>query len=440
MPQLTAARRTGLVILPPPGPVPRILDQLRAGMSPLPFYWAPQIPLAPVLMAQAPYREICRAATGLLSLLRRAVWSLGASAAERGERLRMAAEFAALFTAEQDEWDFACWQARPDVILTGSGPKFIEFNVSAATGGIPHTEFMQRTWARLYDGVLPACTSPFGARAGALERLCAARGLDRSVVIISEPREPPAEVAVYDTQTAYLRRRGFRADHMLVEDLAAHGAQPGRRYAVALRQIVPQDRLDDGSGLEAVVSALRATEFSLAPHSSYQVANKQTLALLSEGRPWMNARDRRLIDRFVPWSRLVRERTVEYRGARRDLVALLLAEQPAMVLKQGTGNSGQRVVIGRAAGPAEWAAAVGSALTDGDWIAQEFAEPILMDMRLWDVASESVVTRALPGVLSPYFIEGRNAGCMVRYDLSESEPVVSIARPAVRFNTVLPAR
>lgn len=426
----------GMIMVPPPHGPEEIVRRLREGMSELPFYWQPQIPLTPVVMAGAAYDEIVRAAQALTDLLKRAVWSLGDTPVERNRRLGMSEEFEPLYGAPEYEHAYADWQYRPDVLLTAEGPRFIEFNVSAATGGMPHTHALQRTWLDIYADAGLRCSSPFAARTAALERLCARLGLERSVAILREPRPDPAEQAVYDTQVSHLLRHGFKAEHLLVDDLAVRAAENGR-FGIVLKQFVALDRLHDGSGLEAVVGARDGGALTLAPHSSYQLANKQMLALLSQGLPWMSSHERELVRRYVPWSRLVRDGPVDYRGSTRATVGLLAAEQESFVLKNGVGDSGRQVVIGRLTQPAQWVDACAQAIDEGTWIVQEYHESLSMPMRLWDVASESVVETALSGVISPYVVDSQDGGCMVRYDLADAKGLVTIAQSTVRFNTLV---
>lgn len=422
-----------------PGFAREVVERLQEGMRDLPFHWTPQIPLAPLILSRTGYARMQRTALALLNLLREASWSLGATSAERAEQLGLAREHLPLFGDEATEWEFCTWQSRPDTVLTEHGPRFIEFNVSAAIGGIPHTSYIQRAWASIYAEHDLGYADPFQVRAAALDRLCARRSLDRSVAVVEEPANIQAEPEVWQTQVTDFRHRGFRSDSMQVEELAQRAAADGARYGIALKQFVSQDRLDAGQSLDPVVAAADAAELTLAPHSSYLLANKQTLALLSEGLPWMSDQDRRLVAEYVPWSRVVYQRFVNYRTKRWDLGELLVRERERFVLKMAAGHSGQGVLVGKFARPSDWADAVGRSLGSGSWIVQEYVKPASMPMRLWDVASEEVVEIGLSGVVSPYIVDGKDAGCMFRYDVLNANSVVTMTRPSTRFNTVMTA-
>ena len=107
------------------------------------------------------------------------------------------------------------------------------------------------------------------------------------------------------------------------------------------------------------------------------LCDKRNLALLSENASsgLFDDRERRIIESYVPWTRLLVERAVEYRGTSSGLRALLLAEPGRFVLKKARSAEGTDVVVGRFASEDRWRAALDHAFADGSWIVQEYAEP-----------------------------------------------------------------
>lgn len=53
---------------------------------------------------------------------------------------------------------------------------------------------------------------------------------------------------------------------------------------------------------------------AIPSQSARLVDSKKMLARLSEGLPWMSDAGRALVSRFVPWTRIVRDRIVHWRG------------------------------------------------------------------------------------------------------------------------------
>lgn len=88
----------------------------------------------------------------------------------------------------------------------------------------------------------------------------------------------------------------------------------------------------------------------------YIYSDKRNLALLSEGveRGLFTGEDASLIDHHVPWTRLVKPGTTDYRGEPWELERLLLEKREAFVLKPAQGFGGGGIVIGRFTAPEAW--------------------------------------------------------------------------------------
>ncbi|HXU32122.1 MAG TPA: hypothetical protein VN851_16250 [Thermoanaerobaculia bacterium] len=104
--------------------------------------------------------------------------------------------------------------------------------------------------------------------------------------------------------------------------------------------------------------------------------DKRCLALLSQhaagGR--FDARERELIERYVPWGREWIAGPVEYQGERHDLAALLRGKRERFVLKKGWSFEGRDVAVGRFTPQAEWERLLDETLAAGGWLAQEWVE------------------------------------------------------------------
>ena len=152
----------------------------------------------------------------------------------------------------------------------------------------------------------------------------------------------------------------------------------------------------------------------LPSQSARFLHNKQTLALLSEGLPWMTARDAEVVDRYVPWSRVVGDRKVCWRGEAHDLPRLLLDRQEDFVLKGATGWSCLEVFFGVETSPQEWEARVGQAVRNGGFVVQERIRPLSYPLEVMTGPGEVRRILADP-VISPFCLGGQSAGCYVRF-------------------------
>ena len=125
------------------------------------------------------------------------------------------------------------------------------------------------------------------------------------------------------------------------------------------------------------------------------LSHKCNLALVSEHArsDELTREERDLVERHLPWTRVVTDAPAHYDGRRLRVPELLSRYRERFVLKKGRSASGMHVFIGREHTPAEWDARVAGALAEGDWIAQERVESRPYDFLAGDgqVARHDVV-------------------------------------------------
>lgn len=371
-------------------------------------------PLHPFVLPAASYRELCAAAGALLDVLRRTL--LGAAPTTEG---RLAALGSlpgehALFLDDQAAEDRHCApMARPDVVVGPDGPRFVEFNVSAAVGGFVETDVIGRELWRQWGGrdAPFTCDRPFDGIAGMFDRLCGDRVDARSLAVVgllADATYDCASTRYFDLIVEHLRTRGFDGEYFEPDRLPSD-----RPFGLRHFTLTDADRL--GVDVAPVRAALDSGCLLVGTQTGELIANKKVLAWASEGRPWLTEADRRLVDRYVPWTRLVRDGHVDWRGERHHLPELLLSRRSELVLKRGHGQCGLQVRVGRDTDETAWAAAVDAAVTLGDSVVQEFVPAGRCRQRLYDLAADEAFDAVVAPVLSPYLFDGRAAGCMVRY-------------------------
>jgi hypothetical protein len=106
------------------------------------------------------------------------------------------------------------------------------------------------------------------------------------------------------------------------------------------------------------------------------MSDKRNLALLSqfEHSDVFNDDEQRIIQDHVPWSRIVVEGKTTYRGESVAFPDFLISARDRLVLKLGIGLGGKEVHVGGFTGKDEWQALVGTALSDGGWMVQEYVD------------------------------------------------------------------
>lgn len=429
-------------------PPEAVAETLLHGMREVPFPTRP-IALQPFVLPRVSYEEMFSAARALLRLLRQAVVESGASRAERLDALGTSEDDYPLFVDDDAvELEYCACMARLDAVVGEDGLRFTEANVSGAVGNAVQTHLATEAWTAAYGGAGVAPFTgydPFEARAALYDDVCSARGLPRTYALVGSVRDLFGGVPssrYFDVEVEFMRRRGFDAEFFEPEDLLDGLGDPhAMRYPVGLRHFTTPEWRDLGISWEPVREALDAGCLLLSPQSSYLVANKKVLAWVSEGRPWMTARDRQVVDRYLPWTRVVGDRPVEWRGRMWDLPDLLVRRQEDFVLKAAIGMKGLQVHLGANTPGPEWRDRVERAVEAGDSIVQELVAQATCPIEIVDEpGGEPRVVDVAP-VLSPFLFGGRSAGCMARYfSTGERDRVVSLEGHGALMNVAVAER
>ncbi len=434
---------------PPSGtrmPVPELTEHLSRTLDDL-DYPVNSTSMNPVFLPHRRYEEIFDATRRLLRLLRRALLE---SAEDFHGRLR------ALGAAEQDyplwvdgplEEAYATCMARPDIAVGATGPKFLEFNIGSGLGGVVDTSVQTAVWKAAYGG---ADVAPFGSAPDPLHVrdqifVRAARDLavPPAVAVVGALREFNAvrTTRYFDIQVQSLRSQGLQAEYFeperLLEGLGLTGGV-STRYRLGLRHFTVYEWTRMGIDLSPMRAALEAECFLIASQSAYLVANKKVLGWVSEGRPWMTAEDRALVERYLPWTRTVYDRPVHWRGTTRPLPELLLDERREFVLKPAIGLGSHGVVLGRHTDDATWRCALDDALRSGQYIAQEYVEPVPYRTEVREGDGPETRTAEVHPLLSPFLFDGRPGGCLVRYLPPGREGVTTIQGNGALPSVALP--
>ncbi|WP_182881602.1 hypothetical protein [Microbispora sp. H10949] len=387
------------------------------------------LPLSPIVIPRRSYAEVFRAGRVLLDLLRRTVLGLAPTLRGRLDGLgTSAADYPLVVGDPFVEEEFAAAMARPDVIIGADGPRFIEFNPCGTPGGVIETHSWLRAWRAAYHryGTAPFRSSdPVHARADFVADACDRLGVEPRAAWVTSMRDLPSRIAVkyFHLELERLHHRGISAELFTPEDLP-HGLMDGDRLAfpIGVRCFTVPEWRELGIDIEPVRQALDAGCLLLPTQTCGLLDNKKALGLLSEGQPWMSAAERAFVERYVPWTRIVADRAVDWRGERVDLVKHLEAGQRAMVLKRGIGMKGEAVLVGRGCTAATWRRALDEAVRLGDSVAQEYVEPVACEVDLSWSDNDAGVVETYP-VLGPFLFGDRPGGLWARFLTEGNEGV-----------------
>lgn len=281
--------------------------------------------------------------------------------------------------------------ARPDVVIHGDTMTLVEPNAGSSCGGrMTDADILGRLFEE--SPLIYEILSKFGARRTALmptvaadlrSRLLAAGEVpDAALVVVAEFRAdmggPDDE---YHRLARELRSQGLRATAAAVEDLDVDDdgvAYAGERCALIYRFAGEEpDPTANYPVLRPILAAGRHGRVIIVDELDDAIAmNKTILATVSEeldaGRLPRELTER--LTGFVPWSRVLEETYASVDGDLVDLPAWCLMHREALVLKPGAGYQGRGVTIGCETGTAQWAEAIGEALSATEaWLVQRLA-------------------------------------------------------------------
>lgn len=381
--------------------------------------------LYPLTMPAAEYADLLDSMAALLALHRRAVRELGGDPEARLRALRAEpSEFPRVFLDEEYEHCHSADMARGDVIITAEGPKFIELNVGAGFGGMVQFEVHRRIWSQVAaeTGRQPLLgTDPYASLSRLIRRSAVELGTAPSAVFVNSGEDSGRPRAQIEAQLALLAGHGIEAVN--VDFRSELEAWDLASYPLAIFQYSEREALDEGWSLSAIRDLTARGLRGIPSQTARLLDSKKILALLSEGQPWMSAHDVCLVQRVVPWTRIVRDAEVDWRGKRWALYDLLLARQEVFALKGSAGYSAKEVTFGHECDGDAWERLVRSAMETEYFVAQEVVDSVelAVDIMYDDAGSTYELLGKL--VVNPFCIDGVATGCRARIDSTEKRVI-----------------
>ncbi|MCP4149779.1 MAG: AMP-binding protein, partial [bacterium] len=136
------------------------------------------------------------------------------------------------------------------------------------------------------------------------------------------------------------------------------------------------------------------------------LSNKLNLALLSdyERTGIFTPGEKKFIDNYIPWTRkIIPGETTFAEGKVPELITFILSHREKMVIKPGMGYGGTDVIIGKNMSPLQWEYAVREAARQGNWVVQEWIEPVPLIYQAGEYGCEPHDTILGLFVLGPRF-------------------------------------
>lgn len=274
--------------------------------------------------------------------------------------------------------------SRLDAFLTPEGPRFIEINSDAPAGfgyGDRMAELFAETavFRRFAEGGGVSHRPSVPALVRAIARAARASGSPRPAVAIvdwAEVRTRPDQEILREA-IAGAGLDCFLADPRQADVASGRLRFDGRAVDVVYRRAVLSELVAREDEVGPFLAAYRDRSAAFVNTFRCHLAeDKAFLALLTdeEHAHLLDAGERALVARAVPWTRRMTEGRTRRAGREVDLVPHVIGHREELVLKPAHGYGGREVRVGSETPDADWERAVGESLR-GAWVVQE-AVPI----------------------------------------------------------------
>lgn len=282
---------------------------------------------------------------------------------------------------------------RADLYREASGFRLLEYNASCSLGGWDNERFMRAfqhepgfsefaereglvcppTLRMIMDAML--------AEVGPLDTV------DRPMIALADWPHTLKNIRPFlENVSGLLDGLGYRASpcHLGELDHRPDGVYlNGEKVDVVFRLFLPKGLMTGGDEayrlLDLLYESVRAGRVRLFADLSLDLfCHKGCLAMLSDERNAhaFDAGERALIDRLLPWTRMLEDRRAEADGETVDLVTYVKAHRDDMIIKPAFEYGGAGIAAGWKASDAEWSDLVDGALS-GSHVVQRRSRPTM---------------------------------------------------------------
>jgi glutathionylspermidine synthase len=400
------------------------------------------IPLRPPVLTHAGYAELSRVTEQMSRMVLAACRRRARTAGQLREALGVPPGELDLLDESEPLTGRLMSAVRSDVLLERGVPRFVEFNVGSALGGVRDSEGTVARWLQAYaeDPVLRAAgvagpPSATDARFDALRAFVGPRA--RVAMLFNVGGGSPLSDRPHDMMR--LLQSFVERGNELGVDICVYPLQwverdaEGRLRAgdrtidAVLRMYAARSEADD-PGRAAVRAAVDdGSVLMYLPTATSLLGNKTIFSWLWEDLAEMTAEDAELVRQSVPRT----ERLCP------DLVERAVRDQQRLVLKPTDEFGGRGVVLGPEVTPQEWRAALTHALGAGPHLLQELvaAEPLTMQF-VRPVTGETVEAK-VPYCVASYVFDGIPAGGFSRFLPPGAGGVVNLTQGALTGGLLL---
>jgi hypothetical protein len=208
----------------------------------------------------------------------------------------------------------------------------------------------------------------------------------------------------------------------------------GKTIELLYRRVLINDIVAKPAECEAIVRAYEAGAVCVANNFRCKISHvKAFFAVLTdhENARYFSPGERELIQRHVPWTRVVADVKTAYDGEAVELLEFIRKNQKNLVMKPSDEYGGKGVTLGWEVEKKEWEAAIQQALPDGKtadqkicWIVQERI-PMRRGVFPYIGKGNTVEFKNMLVDFAPYIFGGRVAGYLTRLSSTSLANVTS---------------
>jgi len=329
---------------------------------------------------------------------------------------------------------------RADLMHDGESFKLLEFNVHSRLGGLENAQLVREVlkipfFQEFINEYRLSFIDSIDGVAKSLWKVARAWGAGKRPVVAVMDWPTTFPFFFSRRMSVLLNERGFDAFCCHVGQASMYQGTlvvADRPVDIVYRMFLIQDLEESPQSTAVIFDAVRAGAAVLVMGFAAElIGNKGTLALLSdpsnEGR--FSTQEQALIDRYIPWTRLVRLGQTQWRGQEVNLPAFAWAAQSKLVLKPILGRGGQGVMLGCASTPQAWRAALEGAVNgEVTHVLQERIRP--RTERLAWATSAGIQLEEVVLNWGVFVAGGRYNGSIVVGGRPDSHPVFNVGQGA----------
>ncbi|WBQ06431.1 hypothetical protein [Kribbella sp. CA-293567] len=398
-------------------------------------------PLRPVMIHQTTYDALAAVMDRLLGLLLETAQRRAATAGELRKLLGTPEGLIEYLDDDEVLGEQLIQSGRPDILISGGVPKFVEFNIGSEAGCVWDTERVSTRFLTVFsdhglqtlDGVdgpvqVTEPPSPVDGRYQAIVDTLGLKPGDRLTTVLRTegvyPGSDNLEAIVRSLDPYVERGKGFGIDGdvspllWLETDEDGELVTQGRRVDAVFRLFVCTDmpQIPGQAALKAAVESGRTKLFTSS--AGWLLANKLVLTWLWDDLELLSAEDQELVRQHVPWSRRLSSEMLE------DAVA----QQASLVLKPADEYGGAGVLVGHETEPGAWREGLEEAVRRGGFLLQDYVRPDRLSMDFVNIETGAHLAAEVPYSVGPYTFGRKSYGCFLRVGCQEQGEVLNLKR------------